>query len=116
VPLEAGGESLAHARDSGSRRPLEDRAGVAPDVARLEASMPRLRPEASAAELGAGHLLDLGGKRLRPMCVALAARLGAGLDAALARVDAIEAFLRQPRDAPTPFEETVAALRALDGP
>ena len=29
---------------------------------------------------GASHLLDLGGKRLRPMCLALAARLGSGFD------------------------------------
>jgi len=53
---------------------------VAPDMVALEASMPRLRPEASAVERSASHLLDLGGKRLRPMCVALAARLGGGFD------------------------------------
>lgn len=53
---------------------------VAPDMAALEASIPRLRPEASAVERSAKHLVDLGGKRLRPMCVALASRLGTGFD------------------------------------
>ena len=53
---------------------------VAPDMRALEASMPRLRPEASAVERSASHLIDLGGKRLRPMCVALTARLGTGFD------------------------------------
>ncbi len=42
--------------------------------------MPRLRPEASAVERASSHLLDLGGKRLRPMCVALTSRLGTGFD------------------------------------
>lgn len=54
---------------------------VAPDMVALEASIPRLRPEASAVERSAMHLVDLGGKRLRPTCVALAARLGTGFDA-----------------------------------
>jgi len=53
---------------------------VAPDMMGIEAAMPRLRPEASAVERSASHLLDLGGKRLRPMCVALSSRLGAGFD------------------------------------
>ncbi|RZO66475.1 MAG: polyprenyl synthetase family protein [Sandaracinaceae bacterium] len=53
---------------------------VAPDVARFEKTVPSLRPEASAVERGAQHLVDLGGKRLRPICVALAARLGTGFD------------------------------------
>jgi octaprenyl-diphosphate synthase len=53
---------------------------VASDVARVEALTPQLREDASAVERGARHLLDLGGKRLRPMCVALAARLGTGVD------------------------------------
>ncbi|MEZ4336232.1 MAG: polyprenyl synthetase family protein [Sandaracinaceae bacterium] len=48
--------------------------------------MPRLRPEASAVERSASHLLDLGGKRLRPMCVSLAARLGTGFDARAAEL------------------------------
>lgn len=53
---------------------------VASDLVAVEAAFPRLRPEASAVERGADHLLGRGGKRLRPMCVALAARLGTGFD------------------------------------
>lgn len=59
---------------------------VASDLVAVEAAMPRLRPEASAVERSASHLLDLGGKRLRPMCVALAARLGTGFDARAAEL------------------------------
>jgi octaprenyl-diphosphate synthase len=60
---------------------------VAGDLAACEidlAAMPR-GDGASASQRGrtlversASHLLDLGGKRLRPVCVALAARLGSG--------------------------------------
>jgi len=46
----------------------------------IHTAMPRLRPEASAVERSASHLIDLGGKRLRPMCVALTSRLGTGFD------------------------------------
>lgn len=53
---------------------------VAPDVSQFEATTPSLRPEASAVERGAAHLMDLGGKRLRPICVFLASRLGSGFD------------------------------------
>lgn len=53
---------------------------VAPDAARIEDAIPSLGVDSSAVERSAQHLLDLGGKRLRPMCVALASRLGTGFD------------------------------------
>ncbi|MBX3269178.1 MAG: polyprenyl synthetase family protein [Sandaracinaceae bacterium] len=59
---------------------------VAADLVAVERGLPRTRPEASAVERSAGHLLSLGGKRLRPMCVALAARLGTGFDARAAEL------------------------------
>ncbi|MFK7989492.1 MAG: polyprenyl synthetase family protein [Sandaracinaceae bacterium] len=53
---------------------------VAPDVTRVEGALPELRNGASAVERSAEHLLNAGGKRLRPICVSLAARLGTGFD------------------------------------
>ncbi len=50
------------------------------DLARVEAGMPRLSPDATTVERGASHLLERGGKKLRPLCVALAARTGTGFD------------------------------------
>ncbi len=48
------------------------------DLASLEDELSRLPRGGSAARRSAHHLLDLGGKRLRPLCVALAAKLGTG--------------------------------------
>jgi octaprenyl-diphosphate synthase len=63
-------------------------------AARLEALMPLVGPEMGAIERslaaveghrdvhrGAAHLISRSGKRMRPLCVALAAKLGRGFDA-----------------------------------
>ncbi|MFW5920211.1 MAG: polyprenyl synthetase family protein [Polyangiales bacterium] len=54
---------------------------VAWDMQSLESDLRTLPRGASVVHHSAQHLLDLGGKRLRPMCVALASRLGTGFDA-----------------------------------
>jgi octaprenyl-diphosphate synthase len=51
------------------------------DVAVTEASLSALERGPSYVARSAHHLLDLGGKRLRPLCVALAARAGSGFSA-----------------------------------
>lgn len=55
---------------------------IGADMATFEDEFARLprRPDLLVGR-GASHLLELGGKRLRPMCVALASRLGNGFDA-----------------------------------
>ena len=53
---------------------------VAADLAAIEGSL-ALVDGVRDAQAGAAHLLSRGGKRLRPICVALAAKLGRGLDA-----------------------------------
>ncbi len=53
-------------------------AWLAEDLGAVEAQLATLPRAGSVANTGAGHQLDLGGKLLRPMCVALAARLGIG--------------------------------------
>lgn len=64
-----------------ARRMAELTELIAPDLTELEGAGPILRERPSAVERSAHHLLARGGKRLRPMCVALAARLGTGFDA-----------------------------------
>ncbi len=49
-----------------------------PDLAVVEAALGDLPRGPAVVLRGAAHLLDLGGKRLRPLCVALAARAGRG--------------------------------------
>jgi octaprenyl-diphosphate synthase len=46
----------------------------------FEATLEALPRGARVVQHAARHLLDLGGKHLRPMCVALAAKLGTGFD------------------------------------
>src|SRR5262249_20203274 len=48
------------------------------DLAATEASLATLERGPSLVARSAHHLLDLGGKRLRPLCVALASRAGEG--------------------------------------
>jgi octaprenyl-diphosphate synthase len=51
---------------------------VTRDLCDFEAELGAVERGASVVHKSAHHLLDLGGKHLRPMCVALAARLGRG--------------------------------------
>ena len=60
----------------------ELKAWMADDLATLDAELDRLPRGASVVRRSAQHLLDLPGKHLRPMCVALAAKLGTGFGAA----------------------------------
>src|SRR4030095_8655301 len=48
------------------------------DMAELEEALSAIHLSPNLAHRAAGHLLDLGGKRLRPVCVALSARIGSG--------------------------------------
>ena len=50
------------------------------DLAAVDSAIAALPRQGTLAVRSAAHLLDLGGKRLRPLCVALAARLGRGFD------------------------------------
>lgn len=50
------------------------------DMSALEEALTQLPTGESIVHKSAHHLLEAGGKRLRPMCVVLASRLGSGLD------------------------------------
>lgn len=54
---------------------------VAAELAGFERELDALPRDADIVQRSAGHLLALGGKHLRPMCVALAAKVGDGFDA-----------------------------------
>ena len=51
---------------------------IGDDLAYIEAALQQVRSQTDLVERTADHLLDLGGKRVRPLCVALAARAGDG--------------------------------------
>jgi octaprenyl-diphosphate synthase len=74
--------SIVGARDLGHLDERLRRLDVlaAEDLAAVERAIAALPREGALALRSAGHLLDLGGKRLRPLCVALASRLGGGFD------------------------------------
>ncbi len=50
------------------------------DLAGFEESYGAVRGSEDVVQRSATHLLDLGGKRLRPLCVMLASRVGSGFD------------------------------------
>ncbi len=56
-------------------------AWVRDDLRALEGDMAAIERGPRAVQKAALHLLDLGGKHLRPMCVVLASRVGDGFDA-----------------------------------
>ncbi len=59
-------------------RLLDLRDWIAAEMQWFEAELSRLPRGSSMVQRSAHHLLDLGGKHLRPVCVALAAKLGTG--------------------------------------
>ncbi len=81
-------EVMARLRDMCSARGLEALAEnlgelmalTGADMADIEAELAQSARGERVAERAGSHLLDLGGKRLRPLCVALASRCGAGFD------------------------------------
>ncbi|MEM1176755.1 MAG: polyprenyl synthetase family protein, partial [Acidobacteriota bacterium] len=66
---------------SGLAGRLDDMVGfVAMDLAAFEAEFAQLPRRPQRVGRAATHLLDVGGKRLRPLCLALASRVGSGFD------------------------------------
>lgn len=57
---------------------------VGRDLAAFEMEFSQLEKGGNLVQRSAGHLLDAGGKRLRPLCVTLAARTGTGFDTTVA--------------------------------
>lgn len=64
------------------RRVAELRAWLEDDLADVERDLASLDRSPTPMHASARHLLSLGGKRLRPLCVALAARAGTGFNSA----------------------------------
>jgi octaprenyl-diphosphate synthase len=53
---------------------------VGDDIRAIEADLDTIARRRNVIERSARHLLDLSGKRIRPLCVALASRVGCGFD------------------------------------
>jgi octaprenyl-diphosphate synthase len=74
------------AADRGLRRLGDRLLGLADfvttDLKAVEAALESILPPDNLVGNAAGHLLGLGGKRLRPLCVALASRAGSGFSPA----------------------------------
>ena len=65
-------------------RLIELRAFLEDDLGGIERELETLELGDTTTHASAGHLIACGGKRLRPMCVALAARVGQGFSPAVA--------------------------------
>ena len=66
---------------SGLAGRLDDMVGfVATDLAAFELEFAQLQRRPQRVGQAASHLLDVGGKRLRPLCLALASRIGSGFN------------------------------------
>jgi octaprenyl-diphosphate synthase len=81
-------EDTTRARDSASlsQRLAELRAFTMGDLLEVEHALAALDRKDTPMHASARLLLDLGGKRLRPLCVALASRLGSGFTPAAREV------------------------------
>jgi octaprenyl-diphosphate synthase len=71
-----------HGRDDLAARLGDLHAWVAAELRDLERELAPIARGPRVVTRAARHLLDTGGKHLRPMCVALAAKVGGGFDAA----------------------------------
>ena len=86
--LESDPEVLARLRTMCEERGLDGLADnlvelmaiVGPDLMKVETELKAVTGSQRAAEKAGDHLLALGGKRLRPLCVALSSRVGSGFD------------------------------------
>ncbi len=84
TPLLGSLEEVARARGAESieARIAELRAFLEEDLAGIEEGLGALELKETPLHRSAGHLLGSGGKRLRPLCVALASRVGSGFSEA----------------------------------
>lgn len=76
------GVSASRGLDTLTGKLVELRAWLAGDLAEVERAIAATAGGDSVSEKAVRHLLDQDGKRLRPICVALAARVGSGFNAA----------------------------------
>src|SRR5262245_28873450 len=70
-----------HGRDDLAARLIDLHAWVRAELLDFERELDVVGRGPRVVQRAAHHLLDLGGKHLRPMCVALAAKAGAGFTA-----------------------------------